>query len=212
MSLAVGRPGAIRSAPDCPVAPNRRSRSGGASRETRKPGVRIARTPVRRSRFRTRRLSGAAAARLKVVADLPYFDRRAGIFKLFFDFCRLFLVDAFLDRLRRRFDEVFGFLEAELVIARTSLITLTFFSPIAARIDVELGLFGRRLGRAAPPPPAAADRDRRGGRDAPFLFEQSSPDPPLRSRSAPTDRRRALPDQPCSALPITRLKVDSESS
>src|SRR5580704_7997983 len=60
---------------------------------------------------------GAAPRRrgvlLKVVANLPYFDRRTRIFKLLFDFIRLFLVDPFLDRLWRRFDEVLGLLETE---------------------------------------------------------------------------------------------------
>src|SRR3954464_14523733 len=56
----------------------------------------------------------AASARFqKVVTDLPYFDSRARIFKLLLDLCSFFLVDAFLDRLRRRLDEIFRFLEAE---------------------------------------------------------------------------------------------------
>ncbi len=64
---------------------------------------------------------GNRGALQKVVADLPYFDSRTRIFKLLFDFCRLFLVDAFLDRLRRRLDEILGFLEAELASAPVPL-------------------------------------------------------------------------------------------
>ncbi len=39
-----------------------------------------------------------------IVTDLLYFDSRTRIFKLFFDFCRLFLVDPLLDRLGCGFD------------------------------------------------------------------------------------------------------------
>ena len=49
-------------------------------------------------------IQGVRGALKKVVADLPYFDSRTRIFKLLLDFCRLFLVDPFLDGLRRRLD------------------------------------------------------------------------------------------------------------
>src|SRR5262249_93777 len=49
----------------------------------------------------------------KIVTDLLYFDSRTCIFKLFFDFCRLFLVDALLDRLGGCLDKILSFLKAE---------------------------------------------------------------------------------------------------
>src|SRR5689334_14890625 len=52
-------------------------------------------------------------ALLKIVADLPYFDSRTRIFKLLLDFCCFVLVDALLDRLRRRLDEVLRLLQTE---------------------------------------------------------------------------------------------------
>src|SRR6516225_10935484 len=49
----------------------------------------------------------------KIVTDLLYFDSCTRVFKLFFDFCRLLLVDSLLDQLGRGFDQILGFLEAE---------------------------------------------------------------------------------------------------
>jgi hypothetical protein len=46
----------------------------------------------------------------KIVTDLLYFDSRTCIFKLFFDFSRLFLVDALLDRLGGGLDKILSFL------------------------------------------------------------------------------------------------------
>ena len=200
MPLAMGRIGATRI--NLSAAWSRRGRLRGRSdraalirRQIR--ACEWLRTPVRWSRPPTRRRSRAPPPVLiKLVADLLYFDSRTRIFKLFLDFRRFFLVDAFLDRLRRRLDKVLGFLEAELVIARTSLITLTFFSPIAARITSNsvFSAAASAAGAAPPaaPPPRPAPRPRR-----PTSLPASSPAPPPRSRSAPTDRRRALPDQPC---------------
>ena len=44
-----------------------------------------------------------------IVTDLLYFNRRASVFKLFFDLCRLLLIDTFLDRFGRSLNKVFGF-------------------------------------------------------------------------------------------------------
>src|SRR6266705_4159464 len=78
------------------------------------PGVRHLSHPGSVSSIFGAAPSGSRSVLQKVVADLPYFDSRTRIFKLFLDFCCLFLVDAFLDRLRRGLDEILGLLEAEL--------------------------------------------------------------------------------------------------
>src|SRR5215472_4118169 len=66
-------------------------------------------------RYRARRpdATGRPPQCEKIVTDLLYLDSRTRIFKLFFDFGRLFLVDALLDRLRRRLDKILCFLEAK---------------------------------------------------------------------------------------------------
>src|SRR6266567_6640593 len=89
---------------------------------------------------------GSRSVLQKVVADLPYFDSRTRIFKLFLDFCRLLLVDAFLDRLRRRLDKVLGFLEAELRQSPHFLDHIDLLLADRGQDDIELGLFGDRLG------------------------------------------------------------------
>src|SRR5579864_4772911 len=96
---------------------------------------------------------GSRCVLQKVVADLPYFDSRTGIFKLFFDFRGLFLVDALLDRFRRRLDEVLGFLEAELCQCPHFLDHIDLLLADRGQDNVELGLFRDGLG----------DRRRRGG-------------------------------------------------
>src|SRR5712691_9131495 len=63
------------------------------------PGVRHLSHPGSVSSIFGAAPSGSRSVLQKVVADLPYFDSRTRIFKLFLDFCSLFLVDAFLDRL-----------------------------------------------------------------------------------------------------------------
>src|SRR5215207_1152972 len=104
-------------------------------------------------------IPGAAALATKVVADLPYFDSRARIFKLLLDFCRLFLVDPFLDRLRRGLDEVFRLLEAERGDRADFLDHVDLLLADRGEDHVELGLLGRRIGgrRRA----AGGRRDRR---------------------------------------------------
>src|SRR5712691_9189162 len=85
-------------------------------------------------------------ALLKVVADLPYFDSRTRIFKLLLDFCRLFLVDAFLDRLRRRLDKVLRLLEAKLRQRPHFLDHIDLLLAERGQDDIEFGLLGDRLG------------------------------------------------------------------
>src|SRR5579864_7641948 len=111
---------------------------------------------------------GSRSVLQKVVADLPYFDSRTRIFKLFFDFCGLFLVDAFLDRLWRRLDEVLGFLEAELGQRSHFFDHIDFFLADRGQDDIKLGLFGNGLGDRRR---SGGRRDRRRGRYTPFLLE-----------------------------------------
>src|SRR5215204_3456371 len=80
-------------------------------------------------------IPGAAALATKVVADLPYFDSRARIFKLLLDFCRLW----------RRLDEVFGLLEAERGDRADFLDHVDLLLADRGEDHVELGLLGRRF-------------------------------------------------------------------
>src|SRR6185437_13467371 len=57
--------------------------------------------------------SDAGSGMTTIVTGLLYFDSRARIFKLLFDFCRFLFVDAFLDRLWCGLDQILGFLEPE---------------------------------------------------------------------------------------------------
>src|SRR6266481_6280451 len=110
------------------------------------PGVRNLSHPGSVSSIFGAAPSGSRSVLQKVVADLPYFDSRTRIFKLFLDFSGLFLVDAFLDRLRRRLDEILGLLEAELRQRPYFFDHIDFLLADRGQDDVELGLFGDRLG------------------------------------------------------------------
>src|SRR5260370_19785960 len=115
MSLAVGR---VQRGPKSSSPPHRHAGSARPAAahfpDAQTPGVRNPSHPGLAISIFGAAPRGSRSVLQKVVADLPYFDSRTRIFKLFFDLCRLFLVDTFLDRLRRRLDEVLGFLEAEL--------------------------------------------------------------------------------------------------
>src|ERR1700691_6645423 len=89
---------------------------------------------------------GRRRALLQVVADLPYFDSRACFFKLLFNFIRLFLVDPFLDRLRRRLDKVLRLLEAEAGDRPHLLDDVDLLLAERSQDHVELGLYLGHLG------------------------------------------------------------------
>src|SRR5260370_2598663 len=93
-------PAAMRRTSSFPVAPA--------------PGVRHLSHPGSVSSIFGAAPSGSRSVLQKVVADLPYFHSRTRIFKLFLDLCSLFLVDAFLDRLRPPLPQTLSFLESEL--------------------------------------------------------------------------------------------------
>src|SRR5437763_2068988 len=163
-SIAVTSPRAARSA--VPAArrtgPSRRQRPG--AREPSRPGSTI-------SIFSAAPL-GRRCALSKVVADhLPYFDSRTRIFKLLFNFCCFFFVDALLDRLGRRLDEVLGLLEAELSDRAHFLDDVDFFLADRSQDNIELGLLGRRFRRRRCAAASPRHRDRRRRRAAPLLFD-----------------------------------------
>ena len=79
--------------------------------KTPKPGVRDRFAPrVVNLNGRRPRENERRPGTFNIVTGLLYFNRRTGVFKLFLDFRRLFLVDTFLDGLRRGLYEILGFL------------------------------------------------------------------------------------------------------
>ena len=82
------------------------------------------------------------------------------------------------------------------VMARTSLMTLIFFSPAAARMTSN-SVFSTAASAAAPPPPAPPPPRPAPPPTRPTSPRASSTAPPPRSRSASTDSSTSFPDQPC---------------
>src|SRR5579883_3084608 len=107
----------------------------------------------------SRRQPAAGSGLGKPWQILSYFDSRPRLFKLLLDFCRLFLVDALLDRLGRGLDKILRFLEAKARNRPDFLDDVDLLVADRGQDDVELGLLGRRL------------RNRRRRRHAPFLFQ-----------------------------------------
>src|SRR5208283_1677650 len=102
-------------------------------------------------------------------ATLLELDLGADLLELGLDLLGLFLARAFLDRLRRAFDEVLGFLEAKAGDGADFLDDLNLLVSGGGQDDVELGLLLDRSGGGAR---SRRDGDRGGGRDAPLLFEE----------------------------------------
>src|SRR6202011_940585 len=104
-------------------------------------------------------------------ARLLQLDLGASLLELGLDLLGLVLVHAFLDRLRRAFDEVLGFLEAQAGDGADFLDDFDLLLAGGGKNDRELGLFlGRSSGGAATSGPC----NRNGGRGghAPLLFEE----------------------------------------
>src|ERR1700738_5262211 len=120
--------------------------TGPLRQRRRSPACAMARAPGRRLGARRPTAVDHPPDVENIVPDLLYFDSRAGIFKLFFDLCRLFLVDTFLDRLRRRLDEILGFLETQDGDSTNLLDDIDFFLADRREDHVELGLLDGRLG------------------------------------------------------------------
>src|SRR5271166_108929 len=115
---------------------------------------------------------GARPDVTKVVTDLLYFDSRTRVFKLFFDFCRFFLVDTLLDRLGRRLDEIFGFLEAKAGDRPDLLDYVDLLLADCGQDHIELSLLDRCLGcRSRCASAERRHRDGCRGRDAPFFLQ-----------------------------------------
>src|SRR5260221_9955926 len=106
----------------------------------------------------------ALAPDTRYIVDLIELNSRACLLKLLLDLCRLVLVDAFLDRLGRPFDQVLGFLEAETGDGADLLDDVDLLVADCRQNDVELGLFSGRRGGCGGAPAGSSDRDRRGGR------------------------------------------------
>jgi hypothetical protein len=97
---------------------------------------------------------------------LKHYGRAAGFLDLLLDLFGFGLADAFLDGLRRAFDQRLGFAEARPVIARTSLMTLIFLPPSPVRITSN-SVCSSAAGAAAPPPPAGRQPQPRPRRKRP---------------------------------------------
>ena len=111
----------------------------------------------------------------KIVSGLFYFDSRTGIFKLFFDFCCLFPVNTFLDRLGRRLDEILGLLEAKAGDRAHLLDHVDLLLAGRLEDDVELVLLGSGLGGGSPTGGrSGGDGDRSSGGDAEGLLDRKS--------------------------------------
>src|SRR6185437_9776993 len=98
-------------------------------------------------------------------------DLRASLFELALDLVGFFLVDTFLDGLRRAFDEVLGFLQAKTGDGADFLDDLDLLVAGRRQHDRELGLLFRRSGSRAATR-RARHCDRSCGRDAPLLFQE----------------------------------------
>src|SRR5208337_2546549 len=97
---------------------------------------------------------------------------RADLLQGGLDLLGLFLGDAFLDGLRRAFDEILGLLQAERGDRADFLDDLDLLFADGGEDDRELGLLlGRGSGGRAGGG-SGGDRNRSGGRDAPLGFEE----------------------------------------
>jgi len=111
----------------------------------------------RKSPGRLERFPGKAK---KVLLE---FDFRASFFKLLLGGIGVSLGQTFLHRLRSAVDQVFGFLQAQAMISRTALMTLTLLAPTSASTTVNSVCSSA----AAAAPPAAAERPQQQRRQQP---------------------------------------------
>src|SRR6516162_6290400 len=99
-------------------------------------------------------------------------DLRASLLKLGLDLVGFFLVHAFLDVLRRAFDEVLGFLQTKTGDGANFLDDLDLLLAGRRQHDREFGLLFRRSSSTAAAGRRASNRDCGRGRDAPLLFQE----------------------------------------
>src|SRR5215469_3118989 len=102
------------------------------------------------------RATGAVAAPgpCESRAGLLNLDCCTRVFELLLDLRRLVLVDAFLDRLRRAFDQVLGLFEAEVGDRAHLFDDIDLFVTSRGQDDSELSLLGSRLSRRCTGPAA----------------------------------------------------------
>src|SRR6476620_4299470 len=109
-------------------------------------------------------LSGSTKSR----RSLLELDGAAGFLDLLLDLLGLVLVDAFLEGLRRAFDERLGFAEAQAGDGADFLDAVDLLATVAGEDHVELSLlFSGRAGSGG----SSRSGDGSGGRNAPLLFE-----------------------------------------
>src|SRR5580698_241495 len=99
------------------------------------------------------------------------FDLRSSLFQGSLDLLSFFLGYAFLDRLRRSFDQVFRFLQAERGYGAHFLDHFDLLVADRREDDAKLSLLFDRSGGSASGR-SSGDSHRSGGRDAPLAFKQ----------------------------------------
>src|SRR5690606_15987850 len=99
-------------------------------------------------------------------------DGRAGVLKLLLDLLGLVLVDAFLDGLRRAFDQRLGFGEAKARDRTDFLDDVDLLATVAGQDHVELGLFLGNGATTGATGGRAGNRNSGSSRNAPLLFEK----------------------------------------
>ena len=114
-----------------------------------------------------RRLRVACATRRRRCGLLE-FDGRASGFELLLELFGFGLVDAFLDRLRRRFDQRLGFGQAQAGDGADFLDDVDLLATVAGQDDVEFGLF---FSGGSSSSGRASNGDGSSGRNAPLFFE-----------------------------------------
>src|SRR5579871_3990338 len=166
-----GLPGASADAPFHFIRRTGRPRTEQAADRRRLPPATLLKTPERsqadgrdRPIFIDRAPEGGR--------PLLELDLRARLLQCGLDLLGLFLADAFLDRLRRGFDEILGFLEAERGDGAHFLDHFDLLVACRGENDREFGLLLDRRGGRASGGRSGGDRHRGGGRDAPLRFKQ----------------------------------------
>src|SRR5215469_1039916 len=126
----------------------------GAAERQKRPRARAESHP-RVERYLDRAGSRTASPGLRESrAGLLNLDSCTRVFELFLDLRRLVLVDAFLDRLRRAFDQVLGLFEAEVGDRAHLFDDIDLFVTSRGQDDSELSLLGSRLSRRCTGPAA----------------------------------------------------------
>src|ERR1700733_1423190 len=100
------------------------------------------------------------------------FDLRPRLFQSSLDLLGFFLAHAFLDRLRRGFNQVLRFLQSERSDGAHFLDHFDLLVADRSKDNAKLRLLLDRSGGCSPAGRSGGDRHRGGGGDAPFAFKQ----------------------------------------